>query len=297
MRVFLVLLTGLLLVSCSQQPRLQESGIANKLPSSSVSSSVMEDTAKWTTTLRSEGLLIARDGREDVIRRIISNDSFSYLIGDFAVYVGSVYFGNSIVKNISPDTFTLLANGYMKDSDTVIFAGALKTQHPILHESVSGADAATFVVIQKKPYTAEDSRHRYFYTSQYIEGVDNADYYLEGSHIPGSDPLSFVSIGWGYTKDKNRVYCNREVLLGADPATFTSFETPSFWKDRNNIYAGCGVLAGLDPQTTVYFVPDIYLKDKNGIYDVEKKAHVREQDISCDTIHPNDRTKFRHCER
>ncbi len=257
----------------------------------------MEDTAQWTTTLRSEGLLVTCDGREDVIRRIVSDDSFKYLIGDFAVYVGSGYFGNSILKNISPDTFTLLTNGYMKDDDTVLFTGAMKSQHPILQELVSGADAATFAVVQEKPYTAEDSRHRYFYTSRYIEGVDNDDYYLEGIHIPGSDPLSFSSLGWGHTKDKNRVYCHGKILPGADPATFTSFETPSFWKDRKNVYASCDVLSGLDPQTTVYLVPDVYLKDKNGIYHVEKKTHVREQDIPCQTIHPDDRAKFPNCAR
>ncbi len=279
---FLTILSLAALVACTQQP---------------ISQQPTDTLTPWTTALRSEGLLVVRDGQEDVPHTALEDETFTYLLGDYAVYAVSGYFGNSVLDGIDPGSFEIVGNGYLKDADTVLFTGMVKSQRPILHVSVEGADPLTFELVEGQTYMAQDARQKYVFAAQFIEGVDNIDYYHEGIYIPGSDPQTFQSLGWGFAKDNRNVYCGDDVLKGADTETFEPFETPSFWKDKTHVFAGCDILPGLDPATTVYLLPDIYLKDASGIYDVPQKKHVKEEDIPCGTLFPDGREIFTNCSR
>ena len=271
---FIVLLSSCSLIPSEIKAPINESSSTFSFSSSS-SSSQIDEVAKWTATLRNEDLLVKKNGREDVIQRIANSDSgetrdgYLYLIGENAVYAVSNYFGNSVLNLVDQSSFTVLGNGYVKDRRTVLYTGGLKSEHPALNEVVKGADAQSFHIVEGKPYTAQDSVHKYTFAGQYIEGIDNIDYYIEGIHISDSDPQTFNSLGSGYAKDKNHVYCKQSILRDADPVTFES-GTPTFWKDASHVFMYCTMLPELDPNTVEYFVPDVYLKDKNGIYDVNK---------------------------
>lgn len=71
-------------------------------------------------------------------------------------------------------------------------------------------------------------------------GADNHAVYYMGRKINQANPESFSILTdghYGYAKDKNRVFLDTEVILHADPATFTVLEFP-YGKDKNDIYCG-----------------------------------------------------------
>jgi hypothetical protein len=97
-----------------------------------------------------------------------------------------------------------------------------------------------------------------------------------------ADPATFVvsTIDWADAKDKNHVYCNGQVLTGADPATFKvlsgspvndgSYER-SFAKDKNHAYIDCALIADANAATfSLVGNPNIrdayFAKDLNHVY-------------------------------
>jgi hypothetical protein len=102
-------------------------------------------------------------------------------------------------------------------------------------------------------------------------------------NIPlAADAASFVisTIDLADAKDKNNVYCNGQVLTGADPATFEvlsgsllndgSYER-SFAKDKNHAYVDCAVITDADAATFRLVgnpnVHDVYFsKDAGRVY-------------------------------
>ena len=75
---------------------------------------------------------------------------------------------------------------------------------------------------------------------------DKNNVYYEDEIIPRADPTTFEVLNNYYTKDKNNVYYYRDIIVGADPTTFEvlsyiaygidePFPVP-YSKDKNNVY-------------------------------------------------------------
>lgn len=92
--------------------------------------------------------------------------------------------------------------------------------------------------------------------SHWIDGIDNQSFkvikentnfavdkhsaYFKGKKIKNASPLGFTTLTkteYGYAKDHNYVFLDREVILMADPETFVVLEFP-YSKDKNDVYCG-----------------------------------------------------------
>ena len=67
--------------------------------------------------------------------------------------------------------------------------------------------------------------------------------YYDLDNIKSADPKSFSTLSAVYSKDKNQVYCNGEVLLGADSESFeVSSDSNQNASDKNNQYSRCEIV-------------------------------------------------------
>lgn len=92
--------------------------------------------------------------------------------------------------------------------------------------------------------------------------------YLDGQRIPEADPGSFADIGFGYSKDKNRVYFFREVLPGADPSRFRKLNDSKddyTFRDDAHVYQGGRAVAGADPGT-FRILKDGFARDRARVF-------------------------------
>jgi hypothetical protein len=91
------------------------------------------------------------------------------------------------------------------------------------------ADVATFRVLEDPDY-ARDKRH--VYKAGYVlKDFDGASFeFLEGN--------DFSLGGNYYARDKNHVYFDDSIVVGADPDTFRVLGYP-YGRDARHIYCGC----------------------------------------------------------
>jgi len=211
----------------------------------------------------------------------------------------------SIVIGADASTFEQVPNsfssdsgrGYYRDKNRVykyvpehMFASAI----PVI-----GADPATFkIVTGNNEYDAEDKNHKYkngeVLTQKmqlsYIEDgslspyyKDSESVYFEDTKIIGADFDTFQALSAKlaaggndneWAKDKNNVYDFGEVVLNADPATFTTVYQ-GVMKDKNRVYLYGGdshlpysPVYGVDAPSFVH-VGYGFFKDKNYAYDRE----------------------------
>lgn len=70
--------------------------------------------------------------------------------------------------------------------------------------------------------------------------LDQNQVYFNGKKIQHASPNGFVLLSddeYGYSKDKQFVFFNNEVIINADPATFGVIQFP-YSKDKNDVYCG-----------------------------------------------------------
>jgi DKNYY family len=117
-----------------------------------------------------------------------------------------------------------------------------------------------------------------------IYSSDGAAEVAPSDLLPDADQTTFEisTIDNADAKDRNHVYCNGEILNGADPATFTVLSSGyvdesggvngSFTKDKNHAYIDCALIHDSDAATfrlvrkpsPDYFA--FYAKDENHVY-------------------------------
>ena len=68
-------------------------------------------------------------------------------------------------------------------------------------------------------------------------GKDRDRVFYKGNEIPGADPATFEQMQWAYSRDKNGVYLFTCRLEGANPATLRLLEG-SWSKDDQYVYHG-----------------------------------------------------------
>lgn len=86
-----------------------------------------------------------------------------------------------------------------------------------------------------------------------IENVDKETFEILGPHT-------------NFSKDKNHVYYNNNIVEGADPLTFHSFKDGdrTLWKDKNAVYENGKKIKGMD--VSIETLNMYYKKDKNAVY-------------------------------
>ncbi|OGC93649.1 hypothetical protein A2389_03295 [Candidatus Adlerbacteria bacterium RIFOXYB1_FULL_48_10] len=160
--------------------------------------------------------------------------------------------------------------------------------------SDEGFHAPIRILAENSPYAADDM---YVYYSDKLlpkadpdtfevegaYGYDHRTAYYGGEIIKGVDAGTFTVIGDYWAKDKDRVYSDGNVIVGADPATFEliDVEYEYYGRDATQVFTYDGVIKGAEPET---FVPLQYgyAKDaKNVYYNMELMS---DADVSTFTV-------------
>lgn len=224
---------------------------------------------------------------------------------DYAKDKNNVYLRNTVLENADPNTFALLP---VKDTSTIVqynpwsvVYGKDKSRVYFRGEVVPGADPASFVSLTcalmpegacETSY-AKDAHRAYRddkvwadpdpKTLDTVYGPILKDKnrifkigYGTCAECESIDVTTFVSLGRGYFKDKNRIYDGTQPIEGADPTSFAvlgddpiTFTTRSIYaKDAKRVYDGTRVIDGADPDTfeVIPGFNDWYAKDKNHVY-------------------------------
>lgn len=187
--------------------------------------------------------------------------TFKALSGVFAKDKNQVYYGNKVIQNIKPNDFEIF-NGnshYGHNKKQIIYGTGV----------VAAANLKYFVPLNK--HFGKDKDH-VFWGGQ-ITKYDPSSFYVfpTGFYVKdktgvyslfpnfGNDPPkklkmadagSFSEIHFDiygfYTKDKNHVYFNDEIITGANPETFR-FIDYLYSKDKDHVYRKGILLQGIKP--------------------------------------------------
>jgi hypothetical protein len=163
-----------------------------------------------------------------------------------------VYFGTSIIEGADPDTFSFFTwEYYTKDANHVYVNGKI----------LEGADPNTFefLVANGAPirYDGGSGPTKYY-------GQDENSKYLNEIRF---DKLTFVDMGGGYVKDKDKVYFFNREIEEADPATFECVTSGIYFKDKNHVYYETAILKDADPSTFKNIgIESPYAYDQNYYY-------------------------------
>lgn len=163
----------------------------------------------------------------------------------------SAYNGMAKIPDSDPNTFETLNWYSAKDANNVYYSGRV----------IEEADAATYEAVGN--WYTKDQNH-VFKNGQIIPGLDAATFASFNNYVrdkngvyrtrdeysvfeTATDPMSFEEYLNVFTKDDDNVYCNEEILVGADSASF-EYLSGSYAKDANHVYYNCNVLQGADAQ-------------------------------------------------
>jgi hypothetical protein len=148
---------------------------------------------------------------------------------------------------------------------------------------IPNSDPKTFSVIYNPDGSdssyAKDGKYIYDYNWDY----DNSIASYSTTSIDGVDIPSFVSLGGGYFKDKNKIYYDsydfRDVGLAEVPDTdLQSFRYDSnlgFGKDNKHVFNGREIFVGIDVNTFVVVSHNGFYKDKNYVYNVSGEGGIK----------------------
>jgi len=143
--------------------------------------------------------------------------------------------------------------GYYKDSNYVYVSNVI----------IEDADPVTFIAFYcnyGKCY-AKDKNVVYFgtstieyadaktFTGREAHGWDTNYVYYEGNIILGADPSTFTQVTIYYSMDAQHVYYKSRVIPEADPKTFEAIGDYQYAKDANYVYSYGEVMLGVDPDT------------------------------------------------
>lgn len=147
--------------------------------------------------------------------------------------------------------------------------GVYKYSYGDTAQKLNGIDPKTVEVFNKFYLKDKNGVYKYYFT--YITVNDK-----ELKKEPNFDAKTFeiVDPDGRYVKDKNNVYCDGEIINGADPATFEMLKKGNinYTKDKNNIYYWKTKIEGVDRDTFKIMENPNFSKDKNNIYFLGEKT-------------------------
>ncbi len=175
----------------------------------------------------------------------------SDLSGNSGVGIGSIHADLTKLDGVDPATFKILSESYLSDKNGVYF------YNPSFGFSINKlerADSSSFTILPGHITTGKKGVSQYSKDSKHV--------YFKVDLVVGADPSSFSTIGSsGYSKDKLSVFYYGKKLDGADLQTFQLITTPVWWagslaKDKNQVYGiypDDNKVTGVDPNTLILY--------------------------------------------
>ena len=151
-------------------------------------------------------------------------------------------------KNPNPDAQAgKLPHGFTRNLDTIKYYS----------ETLEQVDAHTFEVIDD--CFCKDAQHVFYFRSY----RESSDYFMTKKHriqqLEGADAATFVSLGYGYAKDKSQAWSKNRAFKVADISSLTVLND-HFVRDNIHAYADGAPIAGSDGKT-FELIEDPYAKD------------------------------------
>ena len=165
-------------------------------------------------------------------------NSFTEMENYFAKDNKNVYYLGKQVRNISSEGLKFVGSDIFKNKNGVYFWKDETGTGD--YEIVSlNFDSASFDIANKDTSNYFKDKNGIYYLdygkllNSELKDVQNAFIKLEGADIP-----TFKAFGYGYSKDKNRVYCGYKEFKGVDVPSFTVVREDEgvVVKDKNRTY-------------------------------------------------------------
>ena len=184
------------------------------------------------------------DMNKKELRKVEGSDRNSFVEMDnfFAKDNKNVYYLGKKIENISSEGFKFVSSDIVKNKNGVYFWKD-ETGEGDYEIVPLNFDSASFDIANKDTSNYFKDQNGIYYLdygkllNSELKDVQNAFIKLEGADIP-----TFKAFGYGYSKDKNRVYCEYKEFKGVDVPSFTVVleDEGVVVKDKNRVYKnGC----------------------------------------------------------
>ena len=188
---------------------------------------------------------------------VLASDSFSQWAKD----KNYVYDFGNVVMEADPASFNTIGNSrYVKDKTHVFFG--MGGEYSGLYSVVKGADPVTFSAVDNPAdysYDAQDEQHKYYKGEILLPPTPDV---AVGKIVPNK-----ITADPRFSTDGQRVYVYGDMIIGADPATFTPLPYQDdqgyvFSKDEAHVYFSSAdsnsylldptsIISGADPATFI----------------------------------------------
>ena len=198
---------------------------------------VKEDTGSY---YRDKDSVFYYDINKNELIKIEGADKNSFIEMEnyFAKDNKNVYYLGKQIRNISSEGFKFVGPDIAKNKNGVYFLKD-KTGEGDYEIVPLNFDSASFDIANKDTSNYFKDKNGIYYLdygkllNSEAKDVQNAFIKLEGADIP-----TFKAFGYGYSKDKNRVYCGYKEFKGVDVSSFTVVleDEGVVVKDKNRVY-------------------------------------------------------------
>ena len=198
---------------------------------------VKEDTGSY---YRDNDSVFYYDMNKNELRKVEGGNSKSFVEMDnfFAKDNKNVYYLGKQIRNISSEGFKFVGPDIFKNKNGVYFWKD-ETGTGDYEIVPLNFDSASFTIANKDTSNYFKDKNGIYYLdygkllNSESKDVQNAFIKLEGADIP-----TFKAFGYGYSKDKNRAYCEYKEFKGVDVPSFTvELEDEGVVvKDKNRVY-------------------------------------------------------------
>ena len=180
------------------------------------------------------------DMNKKELKKVEGSDRNSFVEMDnfFAKDNKKVYYLGKQIENISSEGFKFVGSDIVKNKNGVYFWKD-ETGTGDYEIVPLNFDSASFDIANKNTSNYFKDKNGIYYLdygkllNSEAKDVQNAFIKLEGADIP-----TFKAFGYGYSKDKNRVYCEYKEFKGVDVPSFTVVleDEGVVVKDKNRVY-------------------------------------------------------------
>jgi len=198
---------------------------------------VKEDTGSY---YKDKDNVFYYDMNKNELRKVEGGDRNSFVEMDnfFAKDNKNVYYLGKQIRNISSEGFKFVGPDIAKNKNGVYFLKD-KTGEGDYEIVPLNFDSASFDIANKDASNYFKDKNGIYYLdygkllNSESKDIQNAFIKLEGVDMP-----TFKAFGYGYSKDKNRVYCEDKEFKGVDVPSFTVVleDEGVVVKDKNRTY-------------------------------------------------------------
>ena len=171
------------------------------------------------------------------------SNSFVSLEADFGKDNRNIYYNGNKLEGVNSNGFQILDENAIifKNKNNVYFLKAENEEKKYQLISLN-FDSSSFKSVHKRSEYFKDKNGIYYFDYSNLEKLDTEKtediqnklfFKIEGVDVP-----TFRELQFGYSKDRNRVYCKNKEVKGADAESFIIFYADEgvVVKDKNKIY-------------------------------------------------------------